>query len=58
MCMVLLPDIPSIDLFKMYLKYMKDSKSASATFKETMKTAYRFSLHQIGLDIASTSVWQ
>eukprot|EP01134_Creolimax_fragrantissima_P002889 CFRG2889T1 len=54
----LLPDIPNVDLFKLYLKYMKESKSSLPNFKETMKTAYKFSLDQIGLDLNATSVWQ
>eukprot|EP00088_Acartia_fossae_P014893 TRINITY_DN1804_c1_g1_i2.p1 TRINITY_DN1804_c1_g1~~TRINITY_DN1804_c1_g1_i2.p1 ORF type:complete len:714 (+),score=161.43 TRINITY_DN1804_c1_g1_i2:55-2196(+) len=47
----------SMDLWKTYLQYVKETKSQLATFKEKMAQAYDFALDKMGLDIASDKLW-
>lgn len=47
----------SIELWKTYLLYVKETKSSLSTYKEKMAQAYDFALDKMGLDIQSTSLW-
>lgn len=47
----------NIDLWKLYLAYVKETKSALPTYKEKMAQAYDFALEKIGMDIQSYSIW-
>lgn len=47
----------SIDLWKTYLLYVKETKSSLSTYKEKMAQAYDFALDKMGLDIQSTALW-
>ncbi|KAL1140992.1 hypothetical protein AAG570_000918, partial [Ranatra chinensis] len=47
----------NIKLWKLYLAYVKETKSALPTFKEKMAQAYDFALEKIGMDIQSYSIW-
>ncbi|KAH8286718.1 hypothetical protein KR018_003035, partial [Drosophila ironensis] len=50
--------ILNIDLWKLYLAYVKDTKSGLSTHKEKMAQAYDFALEKIGMDMHSFSIWQ
>jgi len=47
----------SIDLWKTYLKYVKDTKNKLPDYKEKVAQSYDFALDNIGLDINSFSIW-
>ncbi|RZF42611.1 hypothetical protein LSTR_LSTR001406 [Laodelphax striatellus] len=47
----------NIDLWKLYLAYVKETKAALPTYKEKMAQAYDFALEKIGMDIQSYSIW-
>jgi hypothetical protein len=47
----------SIDLWKTYLLYVKETKSSLSTYKEKMAQAYDFALDKMGMDIQSSSLW-
>ncbi|XP_066998910.2 protein suppressor of forked isoform X2 [Anabrus simplex] len=47
----------NIDLWKLYLAYVKETKSTLPTYKEKMAQAYDFALEKIGMDIQSYSIW-
>uniref|UniRef100_A0A1B6J9Z5 Suppressor of forked domain-containing protein n=1 Tax=Homalodisca liturata TaxID=320908 RepID=A0A1B6J9Z5_9HEMI len=47
----------NIELWKLYLGYVKETKAALTTFKEKMAQAYDFALDKIGMDIQSYSIW-
>ena len=47
----------SIDLWKTYLQYVKETKAKLPTYKEKMAQAYDFALDKMGMDIASYSIW-
>ena len=47
----------SIDLWKTYLLYVKETKASLPTYKEKMAQAYDFALDKMGLDIQSHSLW-
>ena len=47
----------SIDLWKTYLLYVKETKSTLPTYKEKMAQAYDFALDRMGLDIQSHGIW-
>ena len=47
----------SMDLWKTYLQYVKETKQNLSTFKEKMAQAYDFALDKMGLDISSNSLW-
>ncbi|XP_023339992.1 protein suppressor of forked [Eurytemora carolleeae] len=47
----------SIELWKTYLQYVKDTKSSLPSFKEKMAQAYDFALDKMGLDIQSNGLW-
>ncbi|XP_026478167.1 protein suppressor of forked isoform X2 [Ctenocephalides felis] len=49
--------ILNIDLWKLYLAYVKETKAALSTYKEKMAQAYDFALEKIGMDIHSYSIW-
>nr|CAH7728622.1 unnamed protein product [Callosobruchus chinensis] len=49
--------ILNIELWKLYLTYVKETKSSLPTFKEKMAQAYDFALDRIGMDIHSYSIW-
>ncbi|KAF7987512.1 hypothetical protein HCN44_003274 [Aphidius gifuensis] len=49
--------ILNIDLWKLYLSYVKETKASLATYKEKMAQAYDFALDKIGMDIHSFSIW-
>jgi len=47
----------SIELWKTYLQYVKETKSNQPSFKEKMAQAYDFALDKMGLDIQSNGLW-
>jgi hypothetical protein len=47
----------SIELWKTYLLYVKETKSSLSTYKEKMAQAYDFALDKMGLDIQSNALW-
>ncbi|TGZ72319.1 hypothetical protein CRM22_002159, partial [Opisthorchis felineus] len=49
--------ILNIDLWKLYLQYIKDTKGKHHAFKEKMAQAYDFTLDKMGLDLNSYSIW-
>ncbi|XP_055693756.1 protein suppressor of forked isoform X2 [Lutzomyia longipalpis] len=49
--------ILNIDLWKLYLTYVKETKSGLSTHKEKLAQAYDFALEKIGMDLHSYSIW-
>ncbi|CAL8073455.1 unnamed protein product [Calicophoron daubneyi] len=49
--------ILNIDLWKLYLQYIKETKGKHHAFKEKMAQAYDFTLDKMGLDLNSYSIW-
>ncbi|KAJ8688604.1 hypothetical protein QAD02_024399 [Eretmocerus hayati] len=49
--------ILNIELWKLYLTYVKETKASLTTYKEKMAQAYDFALDKIGMDIHSYSIW-
>lgn len=49
--------ILNIDLWKLYLSYVKETKQQLATHKEKLAQAYDFALEKIGMDLHSYSIW-
>nr|CAD7569317.1 unnamed protein product [Timema californicum] len=47
----------NIDLWKLYLAYVKETKSILPSYKEKMAQAYDFALDKIGMDIQSYAIW-
>jgi len=47
----------SLDLWKTYLLYVKETKASLPTYKEKMAQAYDFALDKMGLDIQSHNLW-
>ncbi|XP_031552725.1 cleavage stimulation factor subunit 3-like [Actinia tenebrosa] len=47
----------NIELWKLYLTYVKETKSTLPNFREKMSQAYEFALDKIGLDFHSYQVW-
>ncbi|XP_055388076.1 protein suppressor of forked isoform X3 [Condylostylus longicornis] len=50
--------ILNIELWKLYLTYVKETKAGLATHKEKLAQAYDFALEKIGMDLHSFSIWQ
>ncbi|KRX90145.1 Cleavage stimulation factor subunit 3 [Trichinella pseudospiralis] len=46
-----------IDVWKIYLTYVRDTKSCVTGFKKSIKEAYEFALDKIGLDFYSYSIY-
>jgi cleavage stimulation factor subunit 3 len=46
----------SLDLWKKYLDYVKETKGSLPIFREKMTQAYEFALEKVGLDFASLPV--
>uniref|UniRef100_A0A1I8G4L2 Suf domain-containing protein n=1 Tax=Macrostomum lignano TaxID=282301 RepID=A0A1I8G4L2_9PLAT len=51
------PKCCHIELWKLYLQYIRDTKSKQPAFKEKMGKAYDFALEKMGLDFSSYSIW-
>ncbi|XP_019874344.1 protein suppressor of forked [Aethina tumida] len=49
--------ILNIELWKLYLTYVKETKASLPTYKEKMAQAYDFALDKIGMDIHSYNIW-
>ncbi|XP_060533949.1 protein suppressor of forked isoform X1 [Cylas formicarius] len=49
--------ILNIELWKLYLAYVKETKASLPTYKEKMAQAYDFALDKIGMDIHSYAIW-
>nr|XP_002126480.1 cleavage stimulation factor subunit 3 [Ciona intestinalis] len=47
----------SIDLWKCYLTYVRETKSGLSSYREKMAQAYDFALEKIGMDIMSYQIW-
>lgn len=47
----------SIDLWKLYLTYIKDTKGSLPSYREKMAQAYDFALDKMGMDIMSYQLW-
>lgn len=50
--------ILNIDLWKLYLTYVKETKAGLSTHKEKLAQAYDFALEKIGMDLHSYTIWQ
>ena len=50
-------NVMSIDLWKTYLNYVKETKHSLPTYKEKMALAFDFALEKMGMDIASFSLY-
>ncbi|RVE45605.1 hypothetical protein evm_009718 [Chilo suppressalis] len=49
--------ILNIELWRLYLNYVKETKCLLPTYKEKMAQAYDFALDKIGLDIHAYPIW-
>ncbi|CAH0699571.1 unnamed protein product [Spodoptera exigua] len=49
--------ILNIELWRLYLNYVKETKCMLPTYKEKMAQAYDFALDKIGLDIHAYPIW-
>lgn len=49
--------ILNIDLWRLYLNYVKETKCMLPTYKEKMAQAYDFALEKIGMDIHAYPIW-
>ncbi|XP_077282939.1 cleavage stimulation factor subunit su(f) isoform X1 [Arctopsyche grandis] len=49
--------ILNIDLWRLYLNYVKETKATLGTYKEKMAQAYDFALEKIGMDIHAFPIW-
>ncbi|KAL7036048.1 hypothetical protein ACKWTF_008672 [Chironomus riparius] len=49
--------ILNLDLWKLYLTYVKENKAGLSTHKEKLAQAYDFALEKIGMDLHSFSIW-
>lgn len=47
----------AIELWRLYLMYVKETKSSLPTYREKMAQAYDFALEKIGMDILSFPIW-
>ncbi|XP_076467376.1 cleavage stimulation factor subunit 3-like [Babylonia areolata] len=47
----------NIDLWKLYLNYIKETKGKLTSYREKMAQAYDFALEKIGMDIMSYQIW-
>ena len=47
----------NIDLWKLYLSYIKETKGTLTSYREKMAQAYDFALEKIGMDIMSYQIW-
>ncbi|XP_052088640.1 cleavage stimulation factor subunit 3-like [Mytilus californianus] len=47
----------NIDLWKLYLNYIKDTKGSLPSYREKMAQAYDFALDKMGMDIMSYQIW-
>lgn len=47
----------NIDLWKLYLTYVRETKASLPTYKEKMAQAYDFALEKIGMDPQSYNIW-
>ncbi|XP_041351773.1 cleavage stimulation factor subunit 3-like [Gigantopelta aegis] len=47
----------NIDLWKLYLNYIKETKGSLPSYREKMAQAYDFALEKIGMDIMSYQLW-
>ena len=52
-----LTKVLSIELWKTYLTYVKETKHNLPNYKEKMGHAYNFALEKMGMDIASFPLW-
>ncbi|XP_032594403.1 protein suppressor of forked-like [Drosophila grimshawi] len=50
--------ILNIDLWKLYLTYLRDTKAGLSMHKEKMSQVYDFALKRIGMDLHSLNIWQ
>lgn len=47
----------NIELWKLYLSYIKETKGKLPSYREKMAQAYDFALDKMGMDIMSFSIW-
>ncbi|ESO84817.1 hypothetical protein LOTGIDRAFT_236052 [Lottia gigantea] len=47
----------NIELWKLYLSYIKETKGSLPSYREKMAQAYDFALEKIGMDIQSYHLW-
>ncbi|CAI9734176.1 cleavage stimulation factor subunit 3-like [Octopus vulgaris] len=47
----------NIDLWKLYLSYIKETKGKLPSYREKMAQAYDFALDKVGMDIMSYQIW-
>ncbi|XP_019857540.1 PREDICTED: cleavage stimulation factor subunit 3 [Amphimedon queenslandica] len=52
-----LMDILHIDLWKLYITYIRETKSGLPNYREKLKNAYDFTLEHMGIDFYSTPIW-
>lgn len=47
----------NLDLWKVYLAYIRETKDKHPTYREKMRKAYDFAIDKIGLDLQSYPIW-
>nr|CAG4649981.1 EOG090X026K [Sida crystallina] len=47
----------NIELWKLYVNYVKETKSALPNYREKIAQCYDFTLDKVGMDIQSYSIW-
>jgi len=47
----------NIELWKLYVSYVKETKSTLANYREKVAECYDFTLEKVGMDIQSYSIW-
>ncbi|RUS90701.1 hypothetical protein EGW08_001505 [Elysia chlorotica] len=47
----------NIELWRLYLNYIKETKGSLPSYREKMAQAYDFALEKIGMDIMSYQIW-
>lgn len=52
-----LVSVLSLDLWKVYLAYIRETKDKHPTYREKMRKAYDFAIEKIGLDLQSYPIW-
>jgi len=52
-----LTKVLNIDLWRLYITYVKETKSSLPTYREKLSNAYEFAIEKIGMDYNSYSLW-
>merc|ERR1712179_489178 len=52
-----LTKVLNIDLWRLYVTYVKETKSSLANYREKLSQAYEFATDKIGMDYSSYILW-